>query len=63
MEKTLKEMTDGIQALFAEFTENANKQLNGNKAAGQRARKKSLDIEKVLKEFRKVSLEKSKENE
>ena len=32
----------------------------GNKAAGTRARKASLDLEKVLKEFRKVSLEESK---
>ena len=33
---------------------------NGNKAAGTRARKASLELEKVLKEFRKVSLEESK---
>ena len=32
----------------------------GNKAAGTRARKASLELEKVLKEFRKVSLEASK---
>ena len=32
----------------------------GNKAAGTRARKASLDLEKLLKEFRKVSLEASK---
>ncbi len=32
----------------------------GNKAAGMRARKTSLELEKVLKEFRKVSLEESK---
>ena len=32
----------------------------GNKAAGTRARKVSLELEKVLKEFRKVSLEESK---
>jgi len=32
----------------------------GNKAAGTRARKSSLDLEKLLKEFRKVSLEASK---
>ena len=33
---------------------------NGNKAAGTRARKASLEIEKAMKEFRKVSLEESK---
>lgn len=32
----------------------------GNKAAGTRARKASLELEKLLKEFRKVSLEESK---
>ena len=31
-----------------------------NKAAGTRARKASLDLEKLLKEFRKLSLEESK---
>ena len=33
---------------------------NGNKAAGTRARKASLEIEKAMKEFRKASLEASK---
>ncbi|MDD2675596.1 histone H1 [Flavobacterium petrolei] len=32
----------------------------GNKAAGTRARKSTLDLEKLLKEFRKVSVEESK---
>ena len=32
----------------------------GNKAAGTRARKVSLELEKVLKEFRKASLEDAK---
>ena len=32
----------------------------GVKAAGARARKSSLEIEKLLKEFRKVSIEESK---
>lgn len=32
----------------------------GIKAAGARARKSSLEIEKLLKEFRKVSIEESK---
>ena len=35
----------------------ANAQIeNGNKAAGTRARKASLEIEKAMKEFRKASL-------
>ena len=32
----------------------------GNKAAGTRARKSTLDLEKLLKEFRKISVEESK---
>ena len=34
--------------------------LHNNKAAGTRARKTSLELEKLMKEFRKVSLEESK---
>ena len=50
----IKEMSD---ALLVDAAAQAEK---GNKAAGTRARKASLDLEKVLKEFRKVSLEESK---
>ncbi len=47
--------------LIAEFQKNAALQAgNGNKAAGARARKASLEIEKVMKEFRKVSIDDSK---
>ena len=34
--------------------------VKGNKAAGIRARRVSLELEKAMKEFRKVSLEESK---
>ena len=50
----IKEMTE---ALVADAELQGGK---GNKAAGTRARKASLELEKVLKEFRKVSLEESK---
>ena len=50
----IKEMSE---ALLADAALQAEK---GNKAAGTRARKASLELEKVLKEFRKVSLEDSK---
>ena len=50
----IKEMSD---ALLVDANAQAEK---GNKAAGTRARKASLELEKVLKEFRKVSLEDSK---
>lgn len=50
----IKEMSD---ALLVDAALQAEK---GNKAAGTRARKASLELEKVLKEFRKVSLEAAK---
>ena len=50
----IKEMSD---ALLADAALQAEK---GNKAAGTRARKVSLELEKVLKEFRKASLEDAK---
>ena len=50
----IKEMSE---ALLADAALQAEK---GNKAAGTRARKASLELEKVLKEFRKASLEASK---
>ena len=50
----IKEMSD---ALLVDAAAQAEK---GNKAAGTRARKASLELEKALKEFRKVSLEDSK---
>lgn len=56
----MKELVEKINAAWAIFAENADKQLAGNKAAGARARKASLEIEKALKEFRKVSIEAGK---
>lgn len=57
----MKELLEKAQALVAAFEKDAKAQLeNGNKAAGTRARKASLQLEKLMKEFRKVSLEESK---
>lgn len=56
----MKELVEKINGLCANFAEEAAKNVAGNKAAGTRARKVSLDIEKALKEFRKVSVESSK---
>ena len=50
----IKELSD---ALLVDAAAQAEK---GNKSDGTRARKASLDLEKALKEFRKVSLEESK---
>jgi len=53
MEKLLKNVT----GLFNDFRIDAQQRaLKGNKAAGARSRKTSLDIEKLLKEWRKLSV-------
>lgn len=57
----MKELVEKVKEQWAVFAENADLQVEkGNKAAGMRARKASLELEKILKEFRKVSLDESK---
>jgi hypothetical protein len=57
----MKNLVENLNGLFADFSTDAALQVEkGNKAAGTRARKTSLAIEKALKEFRKVSIEATK---
>ncbi len=57
----MEELVSKIKAEFESFTTDADLQIEkSNKAAGTCARKSSLDLEKLLKEFRKVSVEESK---
>ena len=57
----MEELIEKINAVTKEFMKNASAQVeNNNKAAGMRARKASLELEKMMKEFRKVSLDASK---
>ncbi|WP_424492409.1 histone H1 [Salinimicrobium sp. GXAS 041] len=57
----MKDLIENIQTTFESFQKDANTQLeDGNKSAGTRARKSSLELEKLLKEFRKVSIAESK---
>ncbi len=57
----MKNLVENINNLIADFQKDAALQAeNGNKAAGTRARKTSLAIEKALKEFRKASIEAAK---
>ena len=57
----MKKLVEQIKANIAEFEVNAEAQVvNGNKAAGARARKAALALMKDLKEFRKVSVEVAK---
>ena len=57
----MKEIVEKINAAMEAFQKDAAAQIEtSNKAAGTRARKASLEIEKIMKEFRKASLEESK---
>ena len=57
----MNELVAKIKAEFELFANEADAQVEkGNKAAGTRARKSSLELEKMLKEFRKVSIEEGK---
>lgn len=57
----MKELLAKIDEQIAAFkTDSALQAEKGNKAAGTRARKAALELAKLLKEFRKVSVEASK---
>lgn len=54
----MKEKVEKIKALADAFVKDAEAQVEkNNKAAGARARKVSLELGKLLKEFRKDSIE------
>lgn len=60
--KEMKELLEKIEVAIVTFTKDATAQVeSGNKAAGTRARKASLELANLMKEFRKVSIEASKE--
>lgn len=57
----MKELIEKIGAEYEAFKTDAELQAEkGNKAAGTRARKATLNLEKLLKEYRKSSLEAGK---
>lgn len=59
----MNELTELLETKMQSFLKDAALQVqNGNKAAGLRTRRTSLEIQPLLKEFRKRSLELSKEN-
>ena len=54
----MKDLMTKIEEQLATFNDNAKLQLEkGNKAAGTRARKAALELTKLMKEFRKQSVE------
>jgi len=57
----MKELVDQIKAELDVFVKNADAQVEkGNKAAGARARKAALNLMKLMKDFRKESVEAAK---
>ncbi len=57
----MKNLVEQINAQIEVFSANAAAQVEkNNKAAGTRARKAALELSKLLKEFRKVSVEEAK---
>ncbi|MFP3596845.1 histone H1 [Chryseobacterium sp. SIMBA_029] len=57
----MKELIEQIKAEFEKFKTDADLQVEkGNKAAGTRARKSALELSKLCKDFRKISVEEAK---
>lgn len=57
----MNDLVTQINELIEVFQENAQMQVEkGNKAAGARARKASLELGKLLKDFRKESIDADK---
>ena len=59
MEKIHNLVTEMIN-LTNKFVEEANANLKGNKTAGRRARKATLELTKMFKEYRALTLEAEK---
>ena len=57
----MKELVEQIKAEYEVFEKDAEAQVEkGNKAAGARARKAALNLMKLMKDFRKESVEAAK---
>ena len=56
----MKNLVEKINAEYEVFVSNANAQVEKGNKAGTRARKAALELSKLMKEFRKVSVEASK---
>lgn len=52
----MEELRIEINNKYADFFTDMTKALNGNKSAAVRSRRLSLDLEKLLKEYRKASI-------
>lgn len=57
----MKELFGNIQSKMAELTKDMERNVQaGNKAAGVRARRTTLELEKMFKQYRKLSIEAAK---
>ncbi|WP_116788553.1 histone H1 [Flavobacterium psychrotrophum] len=56
----MNELNEKISAGIEVFQKESEAFAQGNKAAGARARKATLELEKLFKEYRKVSIEEGK---
>ena len=57
----MRELVNQIKSEYEVFAQNAEAQVEkGNKAAGARARKAALNLMKLMKDFRKESVEAAK---
>ncbi|TRW25373.1 histone H1 [Flavobacterium zepuense] len=56
----MNELIEKINAGIEAFQKESQAHLGGTKAAGARARKSTLELEKLFKEYRKVSIEEGK---
>jgi|TARA_R100000306_G_scaffold62188_1_gene67509 chorismate-pyruvate lyase len=53
----VKEMADIIASWSNDMVQNSEKQMEGNKAAGKRLRKASIELRKACKVIRQMSLD------
>lgn len=56
----MEELIKSIHTVQTDLNTNLEANLKGNKAAGLRARKNTLELEKLFKQYRKLSVEASK---
>lgn len=53
----LVEINNQIQSAYSAFVLDSAKEMDGNKAAGNRARKSAIELINLFKEYRKASIE------
>lgn len=57
----MKDLFDNIQSKMIELSKDMERNVHdGNKSAGVRARKATLELEKMFKQYRKLSMESAK---